>query len=376
VTAADGVVVGSTQLVDHGPDAARWTLVLLAEGYQQAELPKFAADAETFIDRLFNTRPYAEMWCAINIWRVDIASTDTGADDPAACGDGTVGAGTTAATFFDATYCTAATRRLLAGNQALALATANAQVAGTDAVVVIINAAQYGGAGGGVAWFSTHPDAADIGIHELGHSAFALIDEYGDIINNWAGGEPAQANATANTNRATTKWATRIRAGTPLPTMSNPDCTTEDNRASPVDVGTVGLFENAGRAHCGLYRSEHDCKMRHLAAGFCGVCQEAIRRTLRPHLPAAAPAARRGVQFVGTVPPNASHRWFTHDWPACWHVIWTVEPTSLIASGPGITWHVRVERATREMLTYWIEVNNPTGTPVDVEARYEITATT
>jgi len=37
----------------------------------------------------------------------------------------------------------------------------------------------------------------------------------------------------------------------------------------------LDLAENAGRAHCGLYRSEHDCKMRHLAAGFCGVCQEA-----------------------------------------------------------------------------------------------------
>ena len=244
--------------------------------------------------------------------------------------------------------------------------------------MVIVNAAQSGGAGGGVAWFSTHPDAADIGIHELGHSAFGLIDEYGDIINNWAGGEPAQPNATANVNRTTTKWASRILVGTPLPTMSNPlrTCTTEDTRASTVAVGTVGLFENAGRAHCGLYRAEYDCNMRHLGRGFCVVCQDAIRRTLRPRLPAAAPAPRLGVQFTGTVPANATHQWFSHDWPACWHVIWTVEPTSLDPGRPEITFRVRVERATRELVTYWIEVQNETPAPVDVEARYEVTATT
>ena len=373
MTAADGLVVGRTKLVDHGPDAVRWTTVILSEGYRADELPKFHADADAFVAKLFGTRPFTDMWCAINVYRVDVSSTDSGADDPAICGDGSAGSGNTAATFFDTTYCTNATRRLLAGDQALALTTAQAQVPEVDATVVIVNSAQYGGAGGSVAFFSTHPDAAEIGVHELGHSAFGLIDEYGDIINSWAGGEPPEPNVTRVTDRATTKWANLIAAATLLPTQANPDCTTENTTASSVAAGTVGLFEGGGRAHCGLYRAEHGCRMRTLGQPFCVVCGNAIRRRLAPHLPAfSGPTV--GAQFTGTLAANESRRWFTYDWPACWHVVWTVQATTPVTPGPGIRWRVQVERASRERITYWIRVANLTAGPVDIEARYAIVA--
>jgi hypothetical protein len=373
MSAADGTVVGRTKLVDHGPDPARWTLVILSDGYQVAELPRFHTDADAFVSKLFATPPFRDMWCAINVYRVDVSSTDSGADDPAACGDGTVGSGATAATFFDSTYCTNATRRLLAGDQALALTTAQAEIPEVDATVVIVNDAQYGGAGGSVAFFSTHADAAEIGVHEVGHAAFGLIDEYGDIIDTWTGGEPPEPNVTGITDRATTKWADRIAAGTALPTQTNPDCTTENTTASPVAAGTVGLFEGGGRAHCGLYRAEHDCRMRTLGQGFCAICRAAIRRRLAPHLPAfSGPTV--GVQFGGTLAANETRRWFTYDWPACWHVVWTVQTVTPVTPGPGIDWRVQVERANRERITYWINVSNLTAAPLDIEARYAIVA--
>lgn len=370
---ADGAVVSTTKLVDHGPDASRWTLVIMSEGYQATELAKFHTDANNFVTKLFGTPPYTSMWCAINIYRVDISSTDSGADDPAACADGIAGSGATAATFFDATYCVNGTRRLLAGDQALALVTAQAQVPEVDATVIIVNSAQYGGAGGSVAWFSTDPAADEIGVHELGHSAFGLIDEYGDIIDTWTGGEPPEPNVTSDTNRATTKWASLIAATTLLPTQTNPDCTTENTATSPVPAGTVGLFEGGGRAHCGLYRAEHDCRMRTLGQPFCVICTGVHIRRLSPHLPAFS-GPQVGVQFTGTIPAAATMRWFTYDWPACWHVVWTVNTTTPVTTGPGIRWRVQVERASRERLTYWIRVTNLTSNPVDIEARYEIVA--
>ena len=373
MSAADGMVVGTTKLVDHGPDSDRWTLVILSEGYQQAELPKFHTDADAFVTRLFATPPYAEMWCALNIYRVDVASTDSGADDPAACGDGAVGTGTMVNTYFDATYCVAGTRRLLAGDEHLADTTAKAAVPSVAATVVIVNAAEYGGAGGLVAWTSTNAAAGEIAVHELGHSAFRLGDEYGDTLNTYAGAEPNQPNLTIDTNRTTTRWAGLIRATTALPTMSNPDCTTEDARPSPVPAGTIGLFSGGNRFHCGLYHAEYACRMRTLGNPFCGVCASTIRATLRPHLPKGS-GPLRGVQFSGTLAPRQTHRWFTHDWPACWHVIWTVSATTPVTPGPGIDWHVRVERATRETITYWIEVTNLTATSLDIEARYAIAA--
>jgi hypothetical protein len=373
--ATDGRVVSTTKIVDHGPATSRWNLVILGDGYRTAELPAFRTHAEAFVQKLYETVPFNELWCAVNVFRVDVESTDSGADDPATCGDGSTGAGTTARTFFDSRFCVANTRRLLAGDDALALSTSATAVPQRHAAVVIVNSSRYGGAGGAVAWFSTTPQSAEIGIHELGHSFFRLTDEYGDIHDTWTGGEPAAPNATINTDHATTKWRDLITApATPVVTLANPDCTRENTAASPVPAGTVGLFEGANRARCGAYRAEYHCKMRTLGQPFCAVCRRVIRDALRPFLPhALAPFV--GVQFRGSVDASSSRRWFTYNWPACWHVSWTVVPTSTRpADAPDIRWRVQVERASRERITYWIRVTNLGSEAVDVEARYAVLA--
>ena len=374
--AADGAVVSTTKIVDHGPDAARWTLVVLAEGYQVAELTKFHADTEAFVSKLFRTAPFDRLWCGINVYRVDVSSTDSGADEPAACADDpTPGSGKTPATFFDATYCFAGTRRLLVGDQALALTTASTAVPEVDATVVIVNNPIYGGAGGAVAWFSTHPEAPDIAVHELGHSAFRLDDEYGDLNDQWPGGEPFQPNVTTITDRATTKWANLIAPATPLPTLTRGGaCGSDAELVSPVPASTVGLFEGGGRARCGIFRSMHKCKMRLLADPFCVVCQAAITSVIGPRLPAFS-GPHVGTQFTGPVAAGATVTWFTYDWPACWHAVWTVVPTSPVTPVGGVRWRVRVQRTSRERIQYWVAVTNQTSQDVVVEGRYEVVAT-
>jgi len=379
--AGDGSVGATTKIVAHGPDASRWCLVILSEGYRAAELTKFHADAEAFVARLFATEPFTSMWCAINVFRVDVTSTDSGADEPVSCADDPApgsGSGATPRTFFDASYCRNNMRRLLHGDELLAMTTASTAVPEVDATVVIVNNSIYGGAGGAVAWFSTAPDAADIGIHELCHSAFRLADEYGGgTPGTWPGGEPAEPNVTTVTDRATTKWADLIGATTPLPTQPRAPrpCDGPDVEApSPVAADVVGLFEGGSIFNCGIYHPQHTCWMRVLGKPFCRVCTRTIVAALRPHLPAFS-GPHTGRQFTGDVPARGTVTWFTYDWPACWHTIWTVAPTSPVTPVGGVRWEVRVQRTSRERLQYWLAVTNETDQPVTVDGRYEVVAT-
>ena len=80
-----------------------------------------------------------------------------------------------------------------------------------------------------------------------------------------------------------------------------------------------------------------------------------------------------GVQFSGTVGANGTASWFTHSWPAAWHVIWYCVPTSPIVDGNAqVEWKVKVDRQAAALVKYFIEVRNLTAGPVNFEARYAI----
>jgi hypothetical protein len=81
---------------------------------------------------------------------------------------------------------------------------------------------------------------------------------------------------------------------------------------------------------------------------------------------------RVGVQFTGTVPANTTRRWFTHSWPAAWHVVWYIVPTSPRVGAPQIEWDVEVERASADNITYWITIRNVTPAAANIEARYAV----
>lgn len=81
-----------------------------------------------------------------------------------------------------------------------------------------------------------------------------------------------------------------------------------------------------------------------------------------------------GVQFRGTVPAGATHRWYTWGWPACWHVVWDVLPTTPHSGAPQLRWRVQVERASSGSITYWLAITNVSSNAIDVEARYAVLA--
>ena len=81
---------------------------------------------------------------------------------------------------------------------------------------------------------------------------------------------------------------------------------------------------------------------------------------------------RTGVQFTGTLGPNQTQRWFTFNWPATWHVVWYIVPTSPQRGAPQLDWDVAVERADANNCTYWITVQNLTNQNATFEGRYAV----
>jgi len=297
VGTSDGFVQGKFKIVDHGPDSLRYNIVILGDGYTSAQINQYKTDVDNLVSTIRVTAPFNELWCGVNVYRVDVVSTDSGADDPVNCGDGSTGSGATPQTFFDARFCgDGNARRLLVIDTTLAQQTAQAQVPAVHFTLCIVNATQYGGAGGAVATTSLDPSAAEIAIHEMGHTAFGLADEYEYYLgcasgetdrNNYAGGEPVEPNVTINTNPATIKWSAQLtNAADGLPTTNNANCAQCDTQANPQAAGYVGAYEGARYFHCDCYRPQFNCKMRSLGNAFCAVCQQVIRNTLAPFLPA------------------------------------------------------------------------------------------
>jgi hypothetical protein len=81
---------------------------------------------------------------------------------------------------------------------------------------------------------------------------------------------------------------------------------------------------------------------------------------------------RTGVQWTGSLGPGQTKKWFTFNWPAAWHVVWYIVPTTPKSGAPELDWDVEVERASTDMATYWITVKNLTNVAVTFEGRYAV----
>ncbi|MBP6014655.1 MAG: hypothetical protein KBA31_20675 [Alphaproteobacteria bacterium] len=286
MTANDGSVQGVFKAVDNGPESVRWDLVVVGDGYRESELVKYHADVDKFVTTLRTTPPFGELFAAINVHRIDVVSTDSGADDPG-CGEEPA---RDARTYFDAKFCSqfAGTRldRLLTVDAALVLRVASRFVPLRNQVLCIVNTSKYGGSGGAIATCSTHELAAKIAIHEIGHSAFQLADEYGGNGVGTPAGEPVQQNVTRNTDRNTNKWRRHIAPTTPMPTQCDPHCASSTcvQPHPPPPPSAVGAYEGAIYSNCNTYRPTSSCYMRDYGP-FCPVCSSVIRQTLAPFLP-------------------------------------------------------------------------------------------
>jgi hypothetical protein len=284
-----GRILGLTR-IDPASSPGSFNILLLAEGFTLAEQPAFDQACASFVDALVAEPWFAVSGAALNVYRLNVASQDSGASSPDDCADGSAGVPVTANTYFGATYCaTGSLRRVLKGNETLVRDVADTYLPAWHLLVVLVNSDEYGGSGGyRTAWTSLWSDSAagydwrEAALHEFGHAMY-LGDEYAsrlgcaraeEEINRYhATGEPHEVNITTLTARDQIAWGHLIAAETLIPTTTNPDCALCDDAHMTAGGGSVGLYEGANGYHCGVYRPAPDCRMRSLGQPFCLCCQ-------------------------------------------------------------------------------------------------------
>jgi hypothetical protein len=288
---ADGQVGILQIVVNHGGTGTHWNWVIVAEGYRQGELTKFDTDVielRNHILSILTSGSFAGSgcWNRINLFKLPVASNESGADNDDSRGCGFPVA---RATYLDARYCyDGITRRWLVVDNGLAQVTVSQQLPQYHTIIVLVNGQHSGGSGGqggncavvatpaGRAWWYR-------ALHEIGHTAFGLGDEYNDIP-----GPPPNAAPVVYPNISTTgemtansKWVSDPQF--PVPTAVNTECGhTPVETVLPIMGSTVGAFEGAGRYTCDLYRSQLDCRMRTSNDNipYCEVCAAKIKHDL------------------------------------------------------------------------------------------------
>lgn len=238
-------------LFENGPRDARVNVVVVAEGYREGDLDAFRAAAADLVEAVFAVAPYRRYRAFFNAYAVPTVSAEAGADRPAQ--------GVDRDTHLGATFGCGGVHRALClggdGERRLGRVLRDA-VPEYDVALVLVNDAEYGGSGGRVAVVSAHAAAAELAVHELGHTLAGLSDEYGGA------GHGFHSHNTA-THAHDVPWAAWLDAATPLPT---PDTDAHGH--------VVGAFEGAAYADRGAFRPERHCRMRALGHAFCAVCTE------------------------------------------------------------------------------------------------------
>jgi len=250
-------------IINNGNSANRVDIVILGDGYTSSQMQKYKNDVQAAMTQFFNVEPFNEYRNFFNVHRIDVVSSQSGADHPERAAF--------VNTALDATYNCTGIQRLICVNNGKVLTIVGNSVnpSQRDIVLVIVNDPEYGGSGGSVAVTSTNSEVLELILHELGHSFGLLADEYGGppppACNNTI--EPFAVNATRATERALIKWNQWIDASTPIPTLST-------------QQGVPGLYEGAVYCDAGLYRPTSGSKMRFLGRPYEQINTEQLIRRI------------------------------------------------------------------------------------------------
>lgn len=307
--------VAVTPLVENGDPHYKVDVVILPDGYTEKEMPDFHEDARRLLNGLFSTEPFKSNQRKFNVRSVDLASNESGIDNPRqdeyrdnamACSFNAFGSDRYILTRDNKTIRKAASR------------------APYDHLYLLVHSEKYGG-GGIFNLYSTcvsdNKWSEYIFVHEFGHSFGGLADEYytsDTAYNNFypQGVEPWEPNITITRNRRQLKWRELIDRETPIPTPWN-QCTFDsvqsdyrkrrkEMKSSGVDQSKidsliaandrwvhdflrgqtywskVGAFEGGGYCPKGIYRPFLDCRMfTRSLTGFDPVCARAIEAIIR-----------------------------------------------------------------------------------------------
>ncbi|WP_405475286.1 M64 family metallopeptidase [Streptomyces sp. NBC_00009] len=282
--------LGDASRVAHG-----WTIAVLPEGYTQVELDAglFDADVAKFVKRLLVTSPFndAGLRPLLNVVKVRKASAHTGntihliTPTPTTSPFGTM----FGAMFGRDTFQGHQIERIIFGDDAAVKKAVHDEpgLGPVNHFLVLINNTQTDGGcmSNEVGWFTKFRASwPDVAIHELGHQAFRLADEYpyrndfSDPVSTHPGGDPTVPNVTTVTDVATMKWAevlTLPQSQVPTTVRATPCVRNHPVIAAnpPIPADAVGAYEGAQYHDCGVFRPSLQCRMRESTRPFCRVCE-------------------------------------------------------------------------------------------------------
>ncbi|MFZ6011503.1 MAG: M64 family metallopeptidase [Bacteroidota bacterium] len=260
-----GQVFPVDTLFKNGDVDKRINLVFLSDGYQAHELGQYLSDVNAILNDLFSQSPFKEYKNYFNAFAVKVPSAQSGArHDQISADNECAGVPVSqVSTYFGSSFDAYGIHRLLVPTNTSAVSNVLASsFPQYDQPFVVVNSPYYGGSGGFYATSSTHANANEVSIHEIGHSFAFLADEY------WAG--PSYAAEKPN-----------------LTQQSNPQLVRWKNWLT---TNGINIYPHAESPT--WYRPHQDCKMRYLGVPFCSVCRETfVERihTLVPPLESAQP---------------------------------------------------------------------------------------
>lgn len=229
-------------------------VVIVAEGYTEAEVEQFYLDARTAMEAILGHKPFDRYKGSFNFVAVALPSQDSGVSVP--------GSGEWKNTALKAHFNTFYMDRYLT---TLRLKNLHDSLSGIpyEHIVILANTDTYGGGGIYNSYTLTtagHPAFKPVVVHEFGHSFAGLADEYfyDDMFVEYYYPE-------------TEPWEQNIT------TMKDFDAKWKDM----LDAGKAELLEGAGYQSKGVWRGAQDCRMHtNTADAFCPVCQRAISRLI------------------------------------------------------------------------------------------------
>lgn len=297
-------------VVDNGPPQERFDLLIIAEGFRDTNADRLAFDqgVQDLLSFMWTIPIYAEFQASINVHTAYLPSVDSGANHPEDNPPVEVD------TPFGAFYNCNDTERLIClsdegeelAEEVAAGSPGNYGEGSVDAILVLVNDEEYGGAGGSILTASLDSDSPEIATHEFGHSAIGLADEYEDEYDDLVEWSRLQPNVSGVIDEPDElKWFDLVDASTSIPTAVDDDNCARDSgcTASTLPPGTAGMYEGAGYSACDSFRPTTSCHMRCFVNAFCPVCRKAFRDTLDPFQPPTVDLYMRDNRLdVGAVP--------------------------------------------------------------------------
>lgn len=256
-------------IVNSGNPAKKVDIVLLSEGYTEAQKEIFITDCKKFTNDFFNYVPYSQNKKNFNIRGVWAPSKQEGPDIP---GDHIWNE-----TCLNSSFYTLDSERYLMVNDFHGVR----DMAGNapyDYIYILVNTDKYGGGAlynfFGISAAHHVDETGKIYIHEFGHLFAGLGDEY-------VGGvgysefyptniEPWEPNLTTLVS-FDKKWKNMLPEGTQVPT---PDTQWSKEK--------LGVYEGGGYVSKSVYRPWLNCLMNnlHTIDVFCPVCSKAIQEVI------------------------------------------------------------------------------------------------